>query len=49
LDYLITLKQLCKLEERHGWEVFEEKSKIESIVEGEPLKYVQQKHILAIS
>lgn len=49
LDQLITLKQLQKLDEKYGWEVFEQKSKIESIIDGEPLQYIQKKHILAIS
>ena len=34
LDQLITLKQLHRLNEKHGWDVFQTKSKIESIVEG---------------
>jgi hypothetical protein len=48
LDQLITLRQLHKLDEKYGWETFENRSRIESIVEGEPLEYIQKKHILAI-
>lgn len=49
LDYLITFQQLITVEDKIGWEGFEKKAKIESIVEGEPLEYIQQKHIFAIS
>lgn len=48
LDYLITLKKLHKLEERLGWEEFEQKSGIEAIVDGEPLQYIKKRHTIEI-
>jgi hypothetical protein len=49
LDYLITLRQLSNLLGKNDIEMFHEKSKIEAIVEGAPVKVITEDHLKAIS
>lgn len=49
LDYLITLRQLSSLLAKNDLEMFNNKSKIEAIVEGAPAKLITEDHMRAIT
>jgi len=49
LDYLVTLRQLIGLMFNNDMEGFHIKSKIETIVEGNPSKNISRDHLAAIA
>lgn len=49
LDYFITLKQLISILSKDDLELFNVKSKIETIVEGSPSKVITGEHVRAIT